>query len=167
MANRAVFFKIGCNTCLVKEYLKVLREDQTLFIASGHPIGLFDSHKDAPRVSYLTNGLMVGMFDKPDIFANVAAMGVANYGQMTAGGWMYIGPKASYMEHTVLYLMPDDLKLGLDKEDDLRGKLFVSSGLGGMSGAQGKAIVIAKGCRYPCGSRSLTHQDPSQSRLGR
>jgi urocanate hydratase len=129
---------------LVKEYLKVLRDDQTLFIASGHPIGLFDSHKEAPRV-ILTNGLMVGMFDKPDIFANAAAMGVANYGQMTAGGWMYIGPQGIVHGTYNTLLNAGRLKLGLDKEDDLRGKLFVSSGLGGMSGAQGKAIVIAKG----------------------
>jgi len=129
---------------LVKEYLKVLREDQTLFIASGHPMGLFDSHKEAPRV-ILTNGLMVGMFDKPDIFANAAAMGVANYGQMTAGGWMYIGPQGIVHGTYNTLLNAGRLKLGLDKDDDLRGKLFVSSGLGGMSGAQGKAIVIAKG----------------------
>jgi urocanate hydratase len=129
---------------LVKEYLKVLRDDQTLFIASGHPIGLFDSHKEAPRV-ILTNGLMVGMFDKPDIFANAAAMGVANYGQMTAGGWMYIGPQGIVHGTYNTLLNAGRLKLGLDKDDDLRGKLFVSSGLGGMSGAQGKAIVIAKG----------------------
>ena len=129
---------------LVKEYLKVLRDDQTLFIASGHPIGVFDSHKEAPRV-ILTNGLMVGMFDKPDIFANAAAMGVANYGQMTAGGWMYIGPQGIVHGTYNTLLNAGRLKLGLDKDDDLRGKLFVSSGLGGMSGAQGKAIVIAKG----------------------
>jgi urocanate hydratase len=129
---------------LVKEYLKVLRDDQTLFIASGHPIGLFDSHKEAPRV-ILTNGLMVGMFDRPDIFANAAAMGVANYGQMTAGGWMYIGPQGIVHGTYNTLLNAGRLKLGLDKDDDLRGKLFVSSGLGGMSGAQGKAIVIAKG----------------------
>lgn len=129
---------------LVKEYLKVLRDDQTLFIASGHPIGLFDSHSEAPRV-VLTNGLMVGMFDKPEIFANAAAMGVANYGQMTAGGWMYIGPQGIVHGTYNTLLNAGRLKLGLEKDDDLSGKLFVSSGLGGMSGAQGKAIVIAKG----------------------
>ena len=140
---------------LVKEYLKVLRDDQTLFIASGHPIGLFDSHKDAPRV-ILTNGLMIGMFDKPDIFANAAAMGVANYGQMTAGGWMYIGPQGIVHGTYSTLLNAGRLKLGLDKEDDLRGKLFVSSGLGGMSGAQGKAIIIAKGVGI------LAEVDPSR-----
>lgn len=129
---------------LVKEYLKVLRDDQTLFIASGHPIGMFDSHKEAPRV-ILTNGLMVGMFDKPDLFANAAAMGVANYGQMTAGGWMYIGPQGIVHGTYNTLLNAGRLKLGVSKDEDLRGKLFVSSGLGGMSGAQGKAIVIAKG----------------------
>lgn len=129
---------------LVKEYLKVLRDDQTLFIASGHPIGMFDSHKEAPRV-ILTNGLMVGMFDKPDVFANAAAMGVANYGQMTAGGWMYIGPQGIVHGTYNTLLNAGRLKLGVSKDGDLRGKLFVSSGLGGMSGAQGKAIVIAKG----------------------
>ena len=142
---------------LVKEYLKVLRNDQTLFIASGHPLGIFDSHKEAPRV-ILTNGLMIGMFDKPDLFANAAAMGVANYGQMTAGGWMYIGPQGIVHGTYNTLLNAGRLKLGVSKDGDLRGKLFVSSGLGGMSGAQGKAIVIAKGVGI------IAEVDPSRIR---
>jgi urocanate hydratase len=110
---------------------------------------------------------MVGMFDKPDIFANAAAMGVANYGQMTAGGWMYIGPQGIVHGTYNTLLNAGRLKLGLDKDDDLRGKLFVSSGLGGMSGAQGKAIVIAKGVGIIAEVDPIAHQDPSQSGMGR
>ncbi|HPO60254.1 MAG TPA: urocanate hydratase, partial [Exilispira sp.] len=77
---------------LIKKYLEELTEEQTLVVQSGHPLGLFPSKKDAPRV-ISTNGLMVGLFDNPKDFSVAAAMGVANYGQMTAGGWMYIGPQ--------------------------------------------------------------------------
>ena len=77
---------------LVKQYLEQMTETQTLVVASGHPVGLFPSHRDAPRVIN-TNGLMVGEFDNPADFHEAAQLGVANYGQMTAGGWMYIGPQ--------------------------------------------------------------------------
>lgn len=129
---------------LVISFLKQLRSDQTLMIASGHPLGVFKSNPNAPRV-ILTNGLMVGAFDNEATFNNAMAMGVANYGQMTAGGWMYIGPQGIVHGTYNTLLHAGRLKLGLKKADDLSGKLFVSSGLGGMSGAQGKAIKIAKG----------------------
>jgi urocanate hydratase len=77
---------------LIKKYLETMTDEQTLVVSSGHPVGLFPSHKNAPR-SITTNGLMVGMFDTLEGFHHAAAMGVANYGQMTAGGWMYIGPQ--------------------------------------------------------------------------
>lgn len=77
---------------LIKEYLKRLTTEQTLVIESGHPLGLFRSHRLAPRV-IITNGLMIGLFDDQANFNRAAALGVANYGQMTAGGWMYIGPQ--------------------------------------------------------------------------
>lgn len=127
---------------LICQYLKVLRQDQTLVIESGHPLGIFRSHELAPRV-ILTNGLMVGLFDDPDNFNRAAALGVANYGQMTAGGWMYIGPQGIVHGTFNTLLNAGRLKLGLSKEEDLGGKLFVSAGLGGMSGAQGKAAEIA------------------------
>ena len=129
---------------LTKKYLEVLTEEQTLVLYSGHPVGLFHSRKEAPRV-IITNGLMIGMFDNLDNFNRAAAMGVANYGQMTAGGWMYIGPQGIVHGTYNTLLNAGRLKLGLADKDDLRGKLFVSSGLGGMSGAQGKACVIAGG----------------------
>jgi urocanate hydratase len=129
---------------LVKKYLQVLTRDQTLVIASGHPLGLFHSREDAPRVM-ITNGLMVGTFDDYDNFNRAAALGVANYGQMTAGGWMYIGPQGIVHGTYSTLLNAGRLKLNIDKDKDLAGKLFVSSGLGGMSGAQGKAIRIAGG----------------------
>ncbi|SKC63311.1 urocanate hydratase [Maledivibacter halophilus] len=129
---------------LIKKYLQELTRDQTLVIASGHPLGLFHSKPEAPRV-VITNGLMIGMFDDPDNFNRAAALGVANYGQMTAGGWMYIGPQGIVHGTYSTILNAGRIKLGVPKDGDLRGKLFVTSGLGGMSGAQGKAVEIANG----------------------
>ncbi|GAB1432509.1 hypothetical protein MASR2M29_11340 [Spirochaetota bacterium] len=127
---------------LIKAYLEILDENSTLVIESGHPLGLFKSHSLAPRV-IITNGLMIGMFDNPRDFAQAAAMGVANYGQMTAGGWMYIGPQGIVHGTYNTLLNAGRLKLGIPASGDLRGRMFISSGLGGMSGAQGKAAVIA------------------------
>ena len=129
---------------LVKQYLKVLTEDQTLVIQSGHPLGLFKSKPDAPRV-IITNGLMVGMFDNLEDYKRASAIGVSNYGQMTAGGWMYIGPQGIVHGTYSTLLNAGRLMLNIDKDSDLKGKLFVTSGLGGMSGAQGKAVEIAGG----------------------
>ena len=129
---------------LVKEYLKVMTDHQTLVIQSGHPLGLFPSRPDSPRVIN-TNTLMVGMFDNPEQFRRAAALGVANYGQMTAGGWMYIGPQG-IVHGTYLTLLNAGRRfLGIPADGDLRGRTFVTSGLGGMSGAQAKAIEIAGG----------------------
>ncbi len=127
---------------LIKRYLEILDRGSTLVIESGHPVGLFKSHELAPRV-IITNGLMIGMFDNQKDFNHAAALGVANYGQMTAGGWMYIGPQGIVHGTFNTLLNAGRLKLGVPHDGDLRGKLFVSSGLGGMSGAQGKAAVIA------------------------
>ena len=129
---------------LVKYYLKMMKDNQTLVILSGHPLGLFYSNANAPRVM-LTNGLIVGTYDHPNHFARAAALGVANYGQMTAGGWMYMGPQGIVHGTNSTLLNAGRLKLGLGHQDNLKGKLFVSSGLGGMSGAQGKACEIAGG----------------------
>jgi len=129
---------------LVKKYLKALKNDQTLVIESGHPLGLFKSKPDAPRV-VITNGLMVGMFDTPENFHLASQLGVANYGQMTAGGWMYIGPQGIVHGTFNTILNAGRQKLGVKGDEDLRGILFVTSGLGGMSGAQPKAIEIANG----------------------
>ncbi len=127
---------------LLKKYLEALTEEQTLVVMSGHPLGLFRSHRYAPRV-IITNGLMVGAFDTLDGFNRAAAMGVANYGQMTAGGWMYIGPQGIVHGTFNTLLNAGRLVLGIPNDGDLRGKLYVTSGLGGMSGAQGKAAEIA------------------------
>ena len=127
---------------LIKKYLEQLTDEQTLVVCSGHPLGLFKSHKFAPRV-IITTGLMVGEFDNQEDFNRAAAMGVANYGQMTAGGWMYIGPQGIVHGTFNTLLNAGRLKLGIPAEGDLKGRLFVSSGLGGMSGAQGKAAEIA------------------------
>jgi urocanate hydratase len=129
---------------LIKRYLELLKPDQTLVVASGHPLGLFPSFSESPRV-IITNGLMVGFADNPDDFQRAAALGVANYGQMTAGGWMYIGPQGIVHGTYSTLLNAGRLKLGINETNDLSGRLFVSSGLGGMSGAQGKAIEIANG----------------------
>ncbi|MCP4686459.1 MAG: urocanate hydratase, partial [Desulfobacterales bacterium] len=129
---------------LIKRYLEVLTEEQTLVMESGHPLGLFRSPLEAPRV-IITNALMVGLFDDQENWHRAAALGVANYGQMTAGGWMYIGPQGIVHGTYSTLLNAARSKLGVPDENDLGGCLFVSSGLGGMSGAQGKAIEIANG----------------------
>ena len=129
---------------LIKKYLEAMTNQQTLVIESGHPLGLFKSKPEAPRV-IITNALMIGMFDNPKDWDIAEQMGVANYGQMTAGGWMYIGPQGIVHGTFNTLLNAGRLKLGLKGEEDLKGILFVSSGLGGMSGAQPKAIEIAGG----------------------
>jgi urocanate hydratase len=129
---------------LIKAYLQALNHRQTLVVASGHPLGLFRSSARAPRV-ILTNGLMVGLFDDPENFSRAAALGVANYGQMTAGGWMYIGPQGIVHGTYSTLLNAARAKLNRPARQDMGGCLFVSSGLGGMSGAQGRAAEIAKG----------------------
>jgi urocanate hydratase len=127
---------------LIKKYLEVMTQEQTLVVESGHPLGLFRSKPDAPRV-IITNSMMVGMFDNQADWEIAAQMGVANYGQMTAGGWMYIGPQGIVHGTFNTLLNAGRLKLGIPHDRDLRGHLFVSSGLGGMSGAQPKAADIA------------------------
>ncbi|MDU2590991.1 MAG: urocanate hydratase [Paeniclostridium sordellii] len=129
---------------LVKKYLEVMNQDQTLVIQSGHPVGLFKSKPEAPRV-IITNGLMVGLFDNQEEWKRAAAIGVSNYGQMTAGGWMYIGPQGIVHGTYSTLLNAGRLILGIPEEENLSGKLFITSGLGGMSGAQGKAVEIAGG----------------------
>ena len=130
--------------CLVKMYLEQITDKQTLVISSGHPVGLFPTSPLAPRV-ISTNGLMVGLFDNPNDFTVAAALGVANYGQMTAGGWMYIGPQGIVHGTYITLLNAGRLYLNIPQDKDLRGILYVTSGLGGMSGAQAKAIEIAGG----------------------
>ena len=127
---------------LIKKYLEELTDEQTLVIESGHPLGLFPSRKDAPRV-IITNAMMVGMFDNLTDWHEAMQMGVANYGQMTAGGWMYIGPQGIVHGTFNTILNAGRMKLGVPADGDLKGHLFVSSGLGGMSGAQPKAALIA------------------------
>lgn len=127
---------------LIKQYLELLTREQTLVIESGHPLGLFHSRPDAPRV-IITNSMMVGMFDNQHDWHEAAQMGVANYGQMTAGGWMYIGPQGIVHGTFNTLLNAGRLKLGIPQDKNLSGHLFVSSGLGGMSGAQPKAAEIA------------------------
>jgi urocanate hydratase len=129
---------------LVKKYLEIMNDSQTLIIASGHPVGLFPTSQNSPRV-ISTNGLMIGMFDNPEDFSIAAALGVANYGQMTAGGWMYIGPQGIVHGTYITLLNAGRLYLKLPQDKDLNGILYLSSGLGGMSGAQAKAIEIAGG----------------------
>lgn len=127
---------------LIKKYLEELTDEQTLVVESGHPLGLFPSRPDAPRV-IITNAMMVGLFDNQHDWHEAMQLGVANYGQMTAGGWMYIGPQGIVHGTFNTLLNAGRMKLGVPQDGDLRGHLFVSSGLGGMSGAQPKAAEIA------------------------
>ena len=129
---------------LIKKYLENLDEYRTLVMMSGHPLGLFKSSPNAPRV-IMSNGLMVGMFDNQAEWHRAMQLGVSNYGQMTAGGWMYIGPQGIVHGTFNTILNAGRMKLGIKDEDGLSGHLFVSSGLGGMSGAQPKAVEIANG----------------------
>ncbi len=129
---------------LVKGYLEILKEDETLVVSSGHPVGIFPSNRWSPRV-ISTNGLLVGQWDNPGEFNKLAALGVSNYGQMTAGGWMYIGPQGIVHGTYITLLNAGRQYLGIPGDGDLKGVIFVSSGLGGMSGAQPKAVEIAGG----------------------
>lgn len=129
---------------LIKRYLEIMDDGQTLVVSSGHPLGLFPSRPEAPR-AIITNGLMVGMFDTPEDFHRLAALGCVNYGQMTAGGWMYIGPQGIVHGTYITLLNAGRLYLGVPEDGNLAGHTFVTSGLGGMSGAQPKALEIAGG----------------------
>jgi urocanate hydratase len=125
---------------LTMKYLAEMNDDQTLVLYSGHPMGLFPSHKDAPRV-VVTNGMVIPNYSKPDDWEKFNALGVSQYGQMTAGSFMYIGPQG-IVHGTTITVLNAGRKIEKNKEG-IGGKLFVTSGLGGMSGAQPKAAVIA------------------------
>ncbi len=123
---------------LTMKYLAEITEDQTLVMYSGHPMGLFPSHPDAPRV-VVTNGMMIPNYSSKDLYEKYNAMGVTQYGQMTAGSYMYIGPQGIVHGTTITLMNAERLRTG----ETLAGKVFLTSGLGGMSGAQAKASVIA------------------------
>ncbi|MDP4290957.1 MAG: urocanate hydratase [Bacteroidota bacterium] len=137
--NGAVF-QNWAQYLLTMQYLSRMTDQQTLVMYSGHPMGLFPSHPDAPRV-VVTNGMTIPNYSKPDDWERFNALGVSQYGQMTAGSYMYIGPQG-IVHGTTITLMNAGRIINRPGED-LSGKVFVSSGLGGMSGAQPKAAVIA------------------------
>ncbi|MEZ5172660.1 MAG: urocanate hydratase [Bacteroidia bacterium] len=132
---------------LTMKYLSEMADDQTLVMYSGHPLGLFPSHKDAPRV-VVTNGMMIPNYSKPDDWERFNALGVTQYGQMTAGSYMYIGPQG--IVHGTTITVMNAARMSLRKRNDSspditkgKGLLFITAGLGGMSGAQPKAAKIA------------------------
>ena len=131
---------------LVMQYLATMTDEQTLVMYSGHPLGLFPSHKDAPRV-IVTNGMVIPNYSKPDHWEKFNALGVSQYGQMTAGSYMYIGPQGIVHGTTITVMNAARKQLkarGIEgTEENMRGMLFVTAGLGGMSGAQPKAGVIS------------------------
>ncbi|MCD4746668.1 MAG: urocanate hydratase [Bacteroidales bacterium] len=137
--NGAVF-QNWAQYLLTMKYLAEMTDEQTLVLYSGHPLGLFPSHKDAPRV-VVSNGMVIPNYSKPDDWEKFNALGVSQYGQMTAGSFMYIGPQG-IVHGTTITVLNAGRKIQKENEG-LEGKIFVSSGLGGMSGAQGKAVVIA------------------------
>jgi urocanate hydratase len=137
--NGAVF-QNWAQYLLTMKYLATMTDEQTLVLYSGHPLGLFPSHKDAPRV-VVTNGMMIPNYSKPDDWEKFNALGVTQYGQMTAGSFMYIGPQG-IVHGTTITVMNAARKISTS-EENRKGKLFVSCGLGGMSGAQPKAGKIA------------------------
>lgn len=137
--NGAVF-QNWAQYLLTMKYLSEMTDEQTLVMYSGHPMGLFPSHKEAPRV-VVTNGMVIPNYSGKDHYEKFNALGVSQYGQMTAGSFMYIGPQGIVHGTTITILNAG--RLISKSNDSLAGKLFVSSGLGGMSGAQPKAAVIA------------------------
>ncbi|PRX42928.1 urocanate hydratase [Salegentibacter salegens] len=143
--NGAVF-QNWAQYLLTLQYLAEMENDQTLVMYSGHPMGLFPSHENAPRV-VVTNGMMIPNYSKPDDWEKFNALGVTQYGQMTAGSYMYIGPQG-IVHGTTITVLNAGRKISKSGEG-LEGKLFVTSGLGGMSGAQPKAGNIA-GCITVC-----------------
>ena len=139
--NGAVFQNwIQYRLCM--KYLSEMTDEQTLVMYSGHPMGLFPSHQDAPRV-VVTNGMVIPNYSKPDDWEKMNALGVSQYGQMTAGSYMYIGPQGIVHGTTITVLNAG--RMIAKNGEDLSGKLFLTAGLGGMSGAQPKAASIA-GC---------------------
>lgn len=138
--NGAVF-QNWAQYLLTMQYLSEMTDRQTLVMYSGHPLGLFPSHPDAPRV-VVTNGMVIPNYSKPDDWERFNAMGVSQYGQMTAGSYMYIGPQGIVHGTTITVLNAARKKAG-HGDSDIRGMLFVTAGLGGMSGAQPKAANIA------------------------
>lgn len=136
--NGAVF-QNWAQYLLTMQYLATMTDDQTLVLYSGHPLGLFPSHKDAPRV-VVTNGMMIPNYSKPDDWERFNALGVTQYGQMTAGSFMYIGPQGIVHGTTITVMNAARMKT---KGKSIKGMLFVTAGLGGMSGAQPKAANIA------------------------
>ena len=131
---------------LVMQYLATMTDEQTLVMYSGHPLGLFPSHKDAPRV-IVTNGMVIPNYSKPDHWEKFNALGVSQYGQMTAGSYMYIGPQGIVHGTTITVMNAARKQLKANgipaTEENMKGMLFVTAGLGGMSGAQPKAGVIS------------------------
>ena len=157
--NGAVF-QNWAQYLLTMQYLATMTEEQTLVMYSGHPMGLFPSHVDAPRV-VVTNGMMIPNYSKPDDWEKFNALGVTQYGQMTAGSYMYIGPQGIVHGTNITVLNAARM---MDKNaSDCRGKIFVTAGLGGMSGAQPKATVIAGGvCVVAEVNPKATHTRHSQ-----
>jgi urocanate hydratase len=140
--NGAVF-QNWAQYLLTMKYLAMMDDEQTLVLYSGHPMGLFPSHKEAPRV-VVTNGMVVPNYSKPDDYEKFNALGVSQYGQMTAGSFMYIGPQG-IVHGTAITVMNAGRRKSGPGMKDLSGKIYVTSGLGGMSGAQPKATVIGGG----------------------
>ena len=143
--NGAVF-QNWAQYLLVMQYLATMTDEQTLVMYSGHPLGLFPSHKDAPRV-IVTNGMVIPNYSKPDDWERFNALGVSQYGQMTAGSYMYIGPQGIVHGTTITVMNAARKQLAAKglagTQENMKGMLFVTAGLGGMSGAQPKAGVIS------------------------
>ncbi len=143
--NGAVF-QNWAQYLLTMHYLAIMTDEQTLHLYSGHPMGLFPSSKEAPRV-VVTNGMMIPNYSQPDDWEKFNALGVTQYGQMTAGSYMYIGPQG--IVHGTTITVMNAFRKKLQKNENPKGKIFLTAGLGGMSGAQPKAGNIA-GCITVC-----------------
>ena len=159
--NGAVF-QNWAQYLLTMKYLSEMTEEQTLHMYSGHPMGLFPSGKEAPRV-VVTNGMMIPNYSKPDDWEKYNALGVTQYGQMTAGSFMYIGPQGIVHGTTITVMNAFRMISGEEEGDTPAGKIFLTAGLGGMSGAQPKAGNIA-GCITICAevNAAAAHKRHSQ-----
>ena len=162
--NGAVF-QNWAQYLLTMKYLAEMTDEQTLVLYSGHPLGLFPSHTEAPRV-VVTNGMVVPNYSSRENYERFNALGVSQYGQMTAGSFMYIGPQG-IVHGTTITVLNAGRKVSGSHGGDLDGKLFVTSGLGGMSGAQPKADSHCRRCLCDCRSKPTGNRNAPQPGLGR
>ena len=162
--NGAVF-QNWAQYLLTMKYLSEMTDEQTLVMYSGHPLGLFPSHKEAPRV-VVTNGMVIPNHSKPDDWERLNALGVSQYGQMTAGSYMYIGPQG-IVHGTTITVLNAARRRFTEGRESTAGMLFVSSGLGGMSGSPAQGRKYSRSRERGCRNQSQSRGETSRAGMGR